>query len=326
MPFAQWLKRAAFVFPFMLMNGCGPDTSAPPAVQPQFGKPGGGGGAVSVKSTDPSSSRQGVTINVKVVGSGFDSGSQASFALGGVPTSKLVVNSTAYISATELVANVTIAPDADTLRYDVVVMTTTGKKGIGSELFAVIGDPPATWFIPLDATGLSLASDGKYPTSDGFSAYASGVCGVSSRIFATESGSNSGDATIHTGMPKHADRKCASYPRKITVRYPDNSTQTDFLNANLNVLQSSLYSIPIGATVTRGFNISTPRCGIIRFKAVDVTGAPIAGDSVLVTRLDGSTWDVQSQPAPNNRANCRDTGETFNMNIRFRVLSAWTLP
>ncbi len=47
-------------------------------------------------------------------------------------------NRTTYRSAKELVANITIAVDAVPDRYDIIVTTSKGKKGIGTERFAVL--------------------------------------------------------------------------------------------------------------------------------------------------------------------------------------------
>lgn len=90
-----------------------------------------------VTSTLPSQTEQGTTLDVRVLGSGFENGSKVTLLLDGVPTSKVVTNSTRYVSGKELVANITVAPDAVTDAYDVQVVTLKGKKGIGTELFEV---------------------------------------------------------------------------------------------------------------------------------------------------------------------------------------------
>lgn len=312
-------------------TSCSSDSVQPTELRIQAAK-GGGGVATGpvVKSTNPASAQRNVTLDVRVIGSGFDNGSRVSFAINGVASTKVIANSTRYVSATELVANVTTAADADTVAYDVVVITLTGKKGIGSELFEIVGDPPTTWLMPLADAGLGLKSDGKYAV-DGYSVYQNAVCGVHSKIFATPGGAESGDAIVQTDNTRYADRKCAAgYPRKVTLAYPDGTSETTVLRGNVHGVQNTLLSIPVGSTVKRGMNIGSSmnatRCGIIRFKAADVTGVLIPGDSVLVTRTDHGTWDVQTQPYPANRGNCRDTGESLHMNIRFRIVSAWALP
>ena len=91
----------------------------------------------AVSSTSPSSSVRGTTLDVRVLGSGFDAGSSAQWAIKGVPAAKVVTNRTTFISSKELVANITIASDADVALYDVIVTAASGKPGIGTEKFEV---------------------------------------------------------------------------------------------------------------------------------------------------------------------------------------------
>lgn len=90
-----------------------------------------------VTSADPDNAPQDTTLDVVVNGSGFDRGSSAQWAIAGVPAPKVHTNSTRFVSPRQLVANITIALDADVVLYDVMVTTSGGKKGIGTELFAV---------------------------------------------------------------------------------------------------------------------------------------------------------------------------------------------
>ncbi len=91
----------------------------------------------TVTSADPSGAPQDTTLDIHVLGSGFDKGSKVAFARDGVVDPKLRVNGTQYRTGGELIANVTVAADAETVAYDVLVTTSSGKKGIGTELFAV---------------------------------------------------------------------------------------------------------------------------------------------------------------------------------------------
>jgi probable HAF family extracellular repeat protein len=91
----------------------------------------------SVSSTSPNTSVRGVTLDVHVYGSGFDAGSKAQWAIKGVPAPKVTTNSTRFVSSRELVANITIAADADPALYDVIVTAASGKPGIGTESFEV---------------------------------------------------------------------------------------------------------------------------------------------------------------------------------------------
>lgn len=196
-----------------------------------------------------------------------------------------------------------------------------------------VKDPAATWQIPVADAGLSVKSDGRF--SDGtYSVYADGVCSVSGRIFATTASSPtpSGDAVLQMSYPK--GKSCG---RTIIVGYPDGGADTLAAFNNLNKLQSNDPNtvIPIGQTAYRrliiGFNAtllgnpSSGRCGRIIFGDNGNVGA--GTDMLLVTRLNSTTWHVQSQPAPNNRALCENLGEIYdNMIVDFVVVSSYGLP
>ena len=96
-----------------------------------------GGNGPTVKSTDPDTATVDTTLNVRVFGSGYDQGSRANWAFKGVISEKIVTNSTQFVSSTELVANITIARHANLGSHDVIVTTSAGKGGIGTELFVV---------------------------------------------------------------------------------------------------------------------------------------------------------------------------------------------
>ena len=94
--------------------------------------------AVNVLTVDPSRAPQNTTLDVRILGSGFDAGSSVSFELAGAPTADIVTNSTSFTSNRELMANVTVAADAEVTLYDVAVTTSRGKRGVGIESFEVI--------------------------------------------------------------------------------------------------------------------------------------------------------------------------------------------
>lgn len=119
---------------------CQADRPVNPTVpDPSFGKsPPSSDPAVT--STTPSSANRDTTLNVTVAGSGFDQGSRAVWALKGDTTfakTKVKTNATTYVSTKQLIANITVALDATIDLYDVQVVTFSGRKGIGIELFAV---------------------------------------------------------------------------------------------------------------------------------------------------------------------------------------------
>ena len=93
---------------------------------------------LAVKSTKPDTATVDSTLDVHVFGSGFDVGSRADWALQGVVSPKVATNSTRFVSSTELVANISIARDATLASYDVMVTTSSGKGGIGTELFVIM--------------------------------------------------------------------------------------------------------------------------------------------------------------------------------------------
>ena len=129
----------------------------------------------SVNSTSPNTSVRGVTLDVRILGSGFDAGSKAQWAIKGVPAPKVTTNSTRFVSSRELVANITIAADADPTLYDVIITAASGKPGIGTETFEVTVDQTDLGnFGIADAEALSVNDAGQIT---GFAAFGStSVC------------------------------------------------------------------------------------------------------------------------------------------------------
>jgi probable HAF family extracellular repeat protein len=111
----------------------GPDFAAVQAARVSSSDP-------TVTSTDPDTGFRNTTIDVRVFGSGFDQGSKAVWALDGdtaFAKTHIKTNTTSFVSSKELRANITIDSDAPFDSFDVIVLTTNGKKGIGIELFVV---------------------------------------------------------------------------------------------------------------------------------------------------------------------------------------------
>jgi hypothetical protein len=130
------MRRALIVVGVLVVSACA-DEPTLPSMRAAAGSGSGGSGSPNVTGADPDNAPQDTTLDVHILGSNFDRGSSVSWSLGGVATDKVTTNSTLYVTSKELVANVTIAVDAAPDLYDVVVTTATGKKGIGSELFAI---------------------------------------------------------------------------------------------------------------------------------------------------------------------------------------------
>ncbi|MDP2483000.1 MAG: hypothetical protein Q8W45_06940 [Candidatus Palauibacterales bacterium] len=149
------------------LQACGPDLPTVPAEEVELlaargGGGGGGGGKTSteikISALDPDTVPADTVLIVRVLGSGFTAGSQVSWNLAGVPTSKVSTSGPVlFISSSELRAPVTIQPDAPLASYDVVVTAAGGKKGIGMELLEVVAKPIV---LPVpDGTVRSRASD-----------------------------------------------------------------------------------------------------------------------------------------------------------------------
>ena len=132
----------------LLVGGCsadGPTGVDEPALRAakggsgQKGSEGSGGSTAgpSVTATDPLGAPAGTTLDVRVLGSGFENGSAVEFQLDGQPAPALRTNVTRFVSKRELVANLTISSAAAVDLYDVAVTTSRGKRGVGIELFEV---------------------------------------------------------------------------------------------------------------------------------------------------------------------------------------------
>jgi hypothetical protein len=127
------LRVAIASLVFGLVACSGPEPTLPTVAASS----GGGSGTVTVTAANPDSAAQDTTLDVHVLGGGFDRGSNAQWAQSGVISPNVKTNSTQFVSSGELVANITIAMSATTGSYDIVVTTSKGKKGIGSELFTI---------------------------------------------------------------------------------------------------------------------------------------------------------------------------------------------
>ena len=181
-------------------------------------------------------------------------------------------------------------------------------------------NPTATVKVPLAAGALSVRSDGQF--SDGtYSVYANGICGITGTIFLT----GSGDAVVDGGNPRFADRKCASYPRKMTVVYPDASSEViSGVEVAVQELETASYVIPVGSSALRHFHVrtSTTRCDGVHW-------GTFGGDSAVVTRTATNTWHVQSQAYPNDQAACKNTAGNYvlgHMPLDLWIVSSRALP
>lgn len=130
---------------------------------------------ITVTSANPAAAEQGVTVDVEVIGDGFKRGAQARFLVSGTADPGGVsVNSTRFVGAGKLVANITVADTAWTGGFDIEVMNPDGRTGKGTERFTVLakGAGPALCaplpaeygapigvLNPVDVTGTPLYSN-----------------------------------------------------------------------------------------------------------------------------------------------------------------------
>ena len=234
----------------------------------------------------PAEAPQDTTLDVQITGTGFDAGSQASFQLQGVTDARVHVNKTRYVKSTQVIANVTIARDAIVSAYDVVVMTATGKKGIGTEAFTVRqASAMAAWTI--DATqSVNFAGDGRGD-------YINGQCGIVGAIFygnynpATGDG---GDATLDNIRPGST----GCLPRSIRVTLNGVSQNVPFIAIRRVV------GLTVGESRTQDFVIQVDgdsRCTRVGWWT---RGRGGGGGQITVTRTASDSWTATT----NGTARC----------------------
>ena len=196
-----------------------------------------------------------------------------------------------------------------------------------SPLFAKPGsglpDPTVTWKLPSDAAtrGLAFRSDGQF-VSGGFSAYANGVCGVTTWVEMSSTDPFPGFAHLSLGSDKRGH--CS---RSLPVSYPDGTT--DFASGATQ-RQLTEPRIEKGATVLRTLailfgNPSNAGCGRVLF-GEGSQGAGVGSDSVRVSRsVDGATWHIQSNVRSDGTlrdlALCENTGVLMHMPVDFLIVA-----
>ncbi len=103
---------------------------------------------IQVNSAEPSSAPQGtVNLNVTIKGKGFKRGAVAQFFVtGSNNTGGISVNSTSFVSPSELVANIDVTDTAEIAKFDIQVQA-DGRTGKGTELFAVVAKGQPSGFL-----------------------------------------------------------------------------------------------------------------------------------------------------------------------------------
>jgi len=117
---------------------------------------------VTVTSSTPNNASQGTTnLNVSVAGTGFAKGAKASWYVSGTTdTGGVAVNSTTFISSSQVVANITIPATATVSGYDIQVNNTSGRTGVGRDLFTVNPEAVSSFLYSTDRSGSSFTVQG----------------------------------------------------------------------------------------------------------------------------------------------------------------------
>lgn len=119
--------------------------------------------APTVASITPASGAQGATnLSVTITGSNFLSGASLASSFG----AGITVNSTTYVSASQLTANITISGTATAGARNVIVTNGDGQSATGTGIFTVTGPVPRTNVALAANGGVATAStQGSYPAS-----------------------------------------------------------------------------------------------------------------------------------------------------------------
>lgn len=198
------LCRAALVsLATTAVMACGDSGQAPLGPDHVSAAANGGGkqNGVSVTATNPGFGHQGdAGKTVVITGSGFRAGAVASFERGGAADPGITVHGTQFVSATQLIATISIASDATLELYDVAVTNPDRTKGIGTLMFEVTTATPA----PELQIARRVNDNGELSgtMASGGTAYFSTMGGVAEQVAATGTGfgiAMSGDVIVGTG-------------------------------------------------------------------------------------------------------------------------------
>ena len=201
--------------------------------------------SVTVTSAAPNSTLQDTTLNVHVFGSGFDRGSKAQWAQSGVVSPDVTTNSTQYVSSTELAANITVAVTASPGSYDILVTTSHGTKGIGTELFTIASRPVTT--VTVTPAAVTMASTSTFGLTATTYDHAGKV--LTGRLVTWSTNNPSAATVSSTGL--------------VTAQSPGSATITATSEGMSGTSAISVIAIPSGSLVFSALTTgSTHTCGI----------------------------------------------------------------
>ncbi len=168
----------------------------------------------TVSSTSPSSGGQGATSqDITINGNGFFPGSVVSFS---GTAGQIIVNSTTYVSATQLTANITVSAAATTGARNVTVTNYDAGVGTGTGVFTVNAKPTVTSTTP---NSLFLGSTNQDVTVTG-TGFVNGAAAVFSGTGITVNSTTFVSATSLTANIS-IDSAATTGARNVTVTNPD---------------------------------------------------------------------------------------------------------
>ena len=341
------LGNIAAAFALILLTSCTADQPVEPTVTGLSAAKGGGSPKVKVESTDPSSAEQETTLDVRVLGSGFDLGSEARFLLDGVEVPGVKRNgNTQFVSESELIANITITLDATVDLYDAEVLTFRGKKGVGADLFQVVekGNPgqsdPGEDFPTIvtfrDDPTDNIRSDDELRDDQlylnvGGPEYKDDVCGVFANL------GNFDDARMDPdrnwpnakGGKKLRELEAECGERRVLII--DRSVPADALPPDVLLIAGIFSNIDKVLAVTgtdvelsggfHAFDDDDDTCGRLIFRPFPGFSPPNNSDLLLVSFDDNGTpddsmddvWTVRTQDSPKDKAFCTEDGRLWHM-------------
>jgi len=142
-PRAVQLRRHAALLLALALAACSAPSLDAPLAAPDAWLAAKAAAGPTVKAANPTYADRGATLDVHVIGTGFTAGAQARWLLHGAEDpARVRTNSTTFVSSTEVVANITVASDADLAYWDVQIALVGGKNGVGTELFEITTAQP----------------------------------------------------------------------------------------------------------------------------------------------------------------------------------------
>jgi IPT/TIG domain/Quinohemoprotein amine dehydrogenase, alpha subunit domain III len=267
-------------------------------------------GAPTVTSTSPSARAQGASSQtVAIKGTNFESGTGLAASFSGTG---ITVNSTSFVSATEVSANVSIAANASTGARNVTVTNPDTTSAAAAGAFTVNAPPSVTSTSPNSrgqgASGQTIAIKGSGFASGATSSFGSGITVESTSFVSStelkakisiESGASTGSRTVTV---TNLDGGVGSLVSAFTVNAgPSISTPTSSFQSRVKITHGASGEFKVtgsgfvsGATVSisGGFTLNSTtfvNSGELKVK-VQAEGASQKGKyGITVTNPDGGS-------------------------------------